>query len=139
MLSPPQLVNATSPGRRGAACPRRTYACIVFPREQWPDIGAYMQGTPDTTTYMHTKCANDILSPRNGTLAGKTDDYTNTRAVCEPRDPVSMLETVVAEMIAANSRVRNEFFDGYIFLHFRAQRYKLHLNRISLFRRQWLE
>lgn len=145
------------------------YAYFVFPRDQCPDIGAYMQGIPDMMTYMNY--ANDVLSyvlarpwqpmalPSNlplslkhkltrrhrfhkETLAGETDNYINTRAACEQREPVAVLETVVAETIAANSRIAgllhtrsdpmcarkwDEFFNGYILFHITAQRYKLHV------------
>ena len=75
-------------------------------------------------------------------MAGETDNYINTRAVCEQREPLAVLETVVAEAIAANGRVVgllhtrsdpvyarkwNEFFNGYVFFHVTAQRYKLHV------------
>jgi hypothetical protein len=36
------------------------YAYFIFPRNQCPDIGAYMQGIPDMMTYIDD--ANDILS-----------------------------------------------------------------------------
>lgn len=36
------------------------YAYFVFPRDQCPDIGAYMQGIPDMMTYENY--ANDVLS-----------------------------------------------------------------------------
>lgn len=36
------------------------YAYFVFPRDQCPDMGAYMQGIPDMMTYMNY--ANDVLS-----------------------------------------------------------------------------
>lgn len=70
------------------------------------------------------------------------DNYINTRAVCEEREPLAVLETVVAETIAANSRVVgllrtrsdpvyarkwHEFFNGYILFHVTARRYKLHV------------
>lgn len=138
-----------------------TYAYFIFPKDQCPDIGAYMQGIPDMMTYINY--ANDVLSyvwtcpwqlPRllthdrrhrfhKETLAGETDNYINTRAVCEQREPLAVLETVVAETIAANSRVVgllrtrpdpvyarkwNEFFNGYIFFHVTARRYKLHVH-----------
>lgn len=76
------------------------------------------------------------------TLAGETDNYINTRAVCEQREPLAVLETCVSETIAANSRVVrllrtrsdpvyarkwNEFFNGYILFHVTARRYKLHV------------
>lgn len=76
------------------------------------------------------------------TLAGETDNYINTRAVCEQCDPLALLEIVATETIAASSRVVgllrtrldpvdarkwNEFFNGYIFFHVTAQRYKLHV------------
>ncbi|XP_014551426.1 hypothetical protein COCVIDRAFT_20312 [Bipolaris victoriae FI3] len=116
------------------------FAYFIFPRDECPDIGAYMQGIPDMMTYINY--ANDILSFHKETLAGETDNYINTRAVCEQREPFDMLETVIAETIAANSRVVglldtrsdlvyarkwNEFFNGYIFFHVTARRYKLHV------------
>lgn len=76
------------------------------------------------------------------TLAGETDNYINTRAVCEQREPVAVLETVAGETIAANLRVVrllhsrsdpvcarkwDEFFNGYILFHIAAPRYKLHV------------
>ncbi|KAK2773008.1 hypothetical protein CKAH01_13672 [Colletotrichum kahawae] len=79
------------------------YAYFIFPKEQCPNIGQYMQGIPDMMTYINY--ANDILSFHKKTLAGETDNYINTRAVCEQREPLAMLETVVAEAIEANSRV----------------------------------
>lgn len=75
-------------------------------------------------------------------MAGETDNYINTRAVCEQREPLAVLEDVVAETIAVNSRVVgllrtrsdpvyarkwDEFFNGYIFFHVTARRYKLHV------------
>lgn len=143
------------------------FAYFIFPRDECPDIGAYMQGIPDMMTYINY--ANDILSYvwtcswqpmtfslylqrlltnhrchrfHKETLAGETDNYINTRAVCEQREPFAMLEIVIAETIAANSRVVglldtrsdpvyarkwNEFFNGYIFFHVTARRYKLHV------------
>lgn len=76
------------------------------------------------------------------TLAGEMDNYINTRAVCEGREAFAVLETVVSETIAANSRVVkllrtrsdpvyarkwDEFFNGYIMFHVTARRYKLHV------------
>lgn len=70
------------------------------------------------------------------------DNYINTRAVCEGREAFAVLETVVAETIAVNSRVVkllrtradpiyarkwDEFFNGYIMFHVTARRYKLHV------------
>nr|WRP99004.1 terpene cyclase [Fusarium sp. HZ-2024a] len=116
------------------------FAYFNFPKDQCPDIGAYIQGIPDMMTYINY--ANDILSFHKETLAGETDNYINTRAVCEHRDPLAVLEAVVSETIAANSRVVallrtrsdpvylrkwNEFFNGYIFFHVTAKRYKLHV------------
>ncbi|KAI8270627.1 hypothetical protein K4K58_008452 [Colletotrichum sp. SAR11_239] len=116
------------------------YAYFIFPKEQCPNIGQYMQGIPDMMTYINY--ANDILSFHKETLAGETDNYINTRAVCEQREPLAVLETVVAEAIEANSRVVgllrtrsdpmyalkwDEFFNGYIFFHLSAKRYKLHV------------
>jgi hypothetical protein len=116
------------------------FAYFIFPRDECPDIGAYMQGIPDMMTYINY--ANDVLSFHKETLAGETDNYINTRAVCEQREPLAVLETVVAETIAVNSRVVgllrtrsdpvyarkwNEFFNGYIFFHVTARRYKLHV------------
>ncbi|KAH8748092.1 squalene synthase [Diaporthe sp. PMI_573] len=116
------------------------YAYFIFPRDHCPDIGAYMQGIPDMGTYINY--TNDVLSFHKETLAGETDNYINTRAVCEQREPVAMLETVAAETVAANSRVVrllntrldpmyarkwDEFFNGYILFYITAQRYKLHV------------
>lgn len=36
------------------------YAYFIFPKDQCPDIGAYMQGIPDMMTYINY--ANDVLS-----------------------------------------------------------------------------
>ncbi|KAG8159640.1 hypothetical protein KVR01_010277 [Diaporthe batatas] len=114
------------------------YAYFIFPGDQCPDIGAYMQGIPDMMTYINY--ANDVLSFHKETLAGETDNYINTRAVCEQREPVAMLETVIDETIAANSRVVrllntrldpmcsrkwDEFLNGYILFHITAKRYNL--------------
>ncbi|KAI1131437.1 isoprenoid synthase domain-containing protein [Nemania abortiva] len=116
------------------------FVYFVFPKDQCPDIGAYMQAVPDMMTY--TNHANDVLSFHKETLVGETDNYINTRAICEQHEPLAMLETVVAEAIAANSRAVGllrtksdpvyarkweEFFNGYIFFHATAQRYKLHV------------
>lgn len=77
------------------------------------------------------------------TLAGETDNYISTRAVCEQREPLAVLETVVAENIAANTRVVellrtrpdfvyarkwNEFFNGYVSFHLSTRRYKLRVH-----------
>ncbi|KAI0469673.1 isoprenoid synthase domain-containing protein [Xylariaceae sp. FL0804] len=116
------------------------YAYFIFPREQCPDIGAYMQGIPDMMTYIDH--VNDVLSFHKESLAGETDNYINTRADCEQREPLAVLQTVVDETILANSRLLgllrtrpdpvyarkwNEFFNGYIFFHVTARRYELHV------------
>ncbi|KAJ0278845.1 hypothetical protein COL940_007061 [Colletotrichum noveboracense] len=135
-----QFVNATLLERRGefhglkhckrqAAGPTMSATGVECPRR-----------IPDMMTYINY--ANDILSFHKETLAGETDNYINTRAVCEQREPLAVLETVVAEAIEANSRVVgllrtrsdpmyalkwDEFFNGYIFFHLSAKRYKLHV------------
>lgn len=80
VLSSLQFVNATLLERRGELHGLRhcreasgwpdyvrnksgvseAYAYFIFPREQCPDIGAYMQGMPDMMTYINY--TNDILS-----------------------------------------------------------------------------
>lgn len=140
------------------------YAYFVFLRDQCPERGPYMQGIPDMVTSINY--TNDILScvlsPFGGTcqgayvaiadtqptvlrfhketLAGETGNYINLRAVCEQREPLAVLETVVAEAIAANSRVVDllrtrsdpiyarkwdEWFHGFILYHLTTRRYKL--------------
>ncbi|KAK4108827.1 terpenoid synthase [Canariomyces notabilis] len=140
VLSSLQFVNATLLERRGESGVPEAYAYFVFPRDQCPDIGAYMQAVPDMMKYINY--ANDVLSFHKETLAGETDKYINTRAVCEQREPLALLETLVAEIVAANSRVAgllrtrfdpvyarkwNDFFIGYIYFHVTARRYKLHM------------
>ncbi|KAI0106224.1 isoprenoid synthase domain-containing protein [Nemania sp. FL0031] len=116
------------------------YAYFIFPRDQCSDIGAYIQGIPGMMTCINY--VNDVLSFHKETLAGETDNYINTRAACEQRDPLAVLETVVTETIAATSHVVGllstrsdpvyaskwkEFLNGYIFFHITTRRYKLHV------------
>ncbi|KAF3769498.1 hypothetical protein M406DRAFT_36360 [Cryphonectria parasitica EP155] len=80
------------------------YACFIYSKEEYPDIGLFLEALPDMAFYIAN--INDVLSFYKEEIGGETHNYIHNRARCEQQNPLVILKKVKAETAASVERVR---------------------------------
>ncbi|PPQ66236.1 hypothetical protein CVT26_010937 [Gymnopilus dilepis] len=111
------------------------YTFMLFPKNAFPDISAYIQVVEDITLF--TNLTNDVLSFYKEYVAGETSNYVSNRAIATQKSLAQALKDTVDDALAAHDRVTSalestdaykpwkRFVNGYLANHFGVKRYRL--------------
>ncbi|OLN81001.1 Trichodiene synthase [Colletotrichum chlorophyti] len=112
------------------------YAVFCYPKEQYPDVGQFLEALPDMARFIDI--SNDVLSFYKEELGGDTRNYMHNRALATGKPVLTVVEEVNKETIESAQRVSailkgrgkyeqswNESVRGYMAMHTTNARYKL--------------
>ncbi|KAI3393121.1 hypothetical protein diail_4720 [Diaporthe ilicicola] len=111
-----------------------SYACFIFPKAMYPDIGSFLQAIPDMGRFINL--TNDILSFYKEEVAGETKNYVNSKAKSENKSAMAAMREIVADtaqrylsvtsVLAGKepyARAWHEYVMGYVAMHLTNDRY----------------
>lgn len=113
------------------------YAYWLFPRDQYPDVEAYLQAIPDIMKFI-SHC-NEVLSFYKEELSGEKANYVHMRSRTTGKSVLETLRDICSETIAYAKRlsivladsptasaVLQRFISDYVGFHLSSPRYRLH-------------
>ncbi|KAH6606925.1 longiborneol synthase [Trichoderma cornu-damae] len=112
------------------------YAVFCYPKQQYPDVGAFLEAIPDMARFIDI--SNDVLSFYKEEVGGDTRNYLHNRADATGKPILDILQDVNVETLEAAKRVEEilkgrgiyeqswkDSVRGYMAMHTTNPRYKL--------------